>query len=296
MELVGSLPGGYWDASGTLHRDYELAMLSGGEEELLTADGAHSASQVTTVLARCLRRLGTISPVPEDVTSRLLIGDRQYLLLHLRRAAFGDRVRADLVCPWPDCGRRVSIDLSLSDVPVSSLGDDRPPYTITLSEAAAPGIGDVGRQVAFRLPAGADQAELSPLLGDNEAQALSALLQRCVHRIGSQSPPSPEALAALTPLARAEIEQAMQHLAPHVEDVMETECAECGRTVMVPFDLQRLFFGDLRTDRDLLYREVHYLAFHYHWSEREIMSMTRDKRLAYIDVLAGEIDRLNNDG
>ena len=295
MELAGTLPGGYWDASGTLHRDYQLEMLSGREEELLTTNGAQTASQVTTVLARCLCRLGTISPVPEDLTSRLLVGDRQYLLLHLRQAAFGDRVRAELVCPWPDCGRRMSLELSLSEVPVSSLDAGPPPYAMTLSEAAAPGVGEGGRQIAFRLPDGADQAELSALLGTNEAQTLSALLQRCIQRIGSHSPPSSDALAALTPLARAEIETEMQHLAPHVEDAVDTDCAECGRTVMVPFDLQRLFFGDLRTDRQLLYREVHYLAFHYHWSEHEIMSMSRDQRRAYIDVLAGEIDRLNND-
>jgi len=46
----------------------------------------------------------------------------------------------------------------------------------------------------------------------------------------------------------------------------------------VPFDIHRFVLGELRTDRDLLYREVHYLAYHYHWSEQEIMAMTRDKR------------------
>jgi hypothetical protein len=45
---------------------------------------------------------------------------------------------------------------------------------------------------------------------------------------------------------------------------------------------------------DMLYREIHYLAYHYHWSEREIMDMTRDKRRKYIEVLADEIERLNN--
>ena len=47
---------------------------------------------------------------------------------------------------------------------------------------------------------------------------------------------------------------------------------------MVPFDLHRFFFGELRTDSDLLYRQVHYLAYHYHWGESEIMAMPRDKR------------------
>ena len=85
----------------------------------------------------------------------------------------------------------------------------------------------------------------------------------------------------------------MQELAPKVEQAMDATCAECGRTFTVPFDIQRFFFGELRTDDDVLYHEVHYLAYHYHWSEREIMAMTRDKRHKYIDVLAGAIEGLN---
>ena len=86
----------------------------------------------------------------------------------------------------------------------------------------------------------------------------------------------------------------MERVAPRVELNMDAGCAECGRAFLVPFDLQRFFFGELRTDSDLLYREVHYLAYHYHWSEREIMAMPRDKRHTYIDVLADEIERLND--
>jgi hypothetical protein len=48
------------------------------------------------------------------------------------------------------------------------------------------------------------------------------------------------------------------------------------------------------SNRDLLYREVHYLAYHYHWSEQEIMSMSQAKRRQYIAVLAEEIEKLND--
>ena len=60
-----------------------------------------------------------------------------------------------------------------------------------------------------------------------------------------------------------------------------------------PVDLHRFFFGELRTDNELLYQEVHYLAYHYHWSEAEIMAMPRTKRALYLDVLSGEIERMN---
>ena len=62
----------------------------------------------------------------------------------------------------------------------------------------------------------------------------------------------------------------------------------------MPFDLQDFFFGELRISQDLLYREVHYLAYHYHWSEKEILALSREKRRKYIEILADEIEKLNS--
>src|SRR3974377_444230 len=106
--MTQTLPGGYWDAAGVLHREFELAELTGHEEELLSQTRAtETSSLVSAVLSRCVRRLGGIGPVTEEVARQLLIADRQYLLLKLREATFGDVVRADLFCPWAECGRRV---------------------------------------------------------------------------------------------------------------------------------------------------------------------------------------------
>lgn len=287
--LVGVLPGGYWDAGGDLHRQFELGALTGREEELLVRTGQReSASLVTAVLSRCVRRLGRHDPVTEDMARQLLVADRQYLLLMLRRATFGDHVRASLFCPWPDCGERVSIDFSIAQVPVEEAADRGPIYAMTLSEDA--------RVVDFRLPNGDDQEQVTPWLAHNEAEALDRLLGRCIQRIGSDEPPGEDRVRALSPRARAEIEGEMRRVAPRVEQAMDATCAECGRGFLAPFDLQRFFFGELRIDADLLYREVHYLAYHYGWSEHEIMAMERERRRRYIGVLADEIDKLNDAG
>jgi hypothetical protein len=293
---VGTLPGGYWDATGRLHRDVELAPLTGREEELLAGARQETpAALVTEVLSRCVRRIGTIAPVPPDVARHLLVADRQYLLLHLRRETFGDTVRATLVCPWPDCGERVSLDLSVAGVPVEEARDRAPVHTMALPAA------DLGEEagadpveIRFRLPDGSDQEELSGRLAGNEAEALTLLLARCVLDIGGSGPPDAERTAALPARTRSAIEERMHELAPKVEQTMEVRCAECGRTFTAPFDIQRFFLGELRTDGDLLYQEVHYLAFHYHWGEREIMELTRDRRRRYIDVLADAIEVLNS--
>jgi len=284
--VTGLLPGGYWDEGGTLHRDFELAPLTGRDEELLAESGlAESASLVTAVLSRAVRRVGDVSPISEHVARQLLVADRQYLLMKLRRSTFGGIVRGSVFCPWRDCGERVSLQFQIDDLPVQEAGERAPYFTMTLSS---------GSDVDFRLPNGADQETVSPLVPRNEAEALSLLLARAIRRIGAKSSPAPDDVAALSPIERSEIETEMERLSPRIELDFDTSCSECGRSFVVPFNLQQFFFGELRTASDLLYREIHYLAYHYHWSEREIMEMPRDKRQKYIEVLADEIERLNS--
>lgn len=290
------LPGGWVDAGGTVHQEVTLAPLSGREEALLAESSRQgSALLVTTLLSRCILRIGGISPVSESLARALLVADRLYLLLKLREVTFGPHVQATLPCPWPDCGKKVDIDFSIHDIPISPSEDKGPFYQMHLSLEAAPNIdGEKQAEVIFRLPTGEDQEVIAPLLGQNEAQALSLLLVRCIQSIGGLNVDNPEWIDGLSPLARMEIEKEMLAVAPQVDLEMGAVCPECGREFSVPFDLQDFFFGEMRTSRDLLYREVHYLAYHYHWSEKEIMEMPKERRRTYIEVLADEIERLNS--
>lgn len=295
-ERTCELPGGWIDAKGELHREVSFFALTGREEALLAGQpGQSRASQVTTILSRCIRRIGAVAPVSEAIAQNLLIADRDYLLLKLREATFGAQVQATLPCPWPDCGEKVDIDFSISDIPVAPAQDKGPAYTVVLSpEAAFVENGTPCREVTFRLPTGADQELLSPRLAENEALALAELLARCIQTIGALAITSATQIEGLSPLARMEIEREMTRVAPKIELNMDVRCPECARLFTAPFDLQDFFFGEMRISRDLLYREVHYLAYHYHWSEREIMEMPKDRRRHYIEILADEIERLNN--
>ena len=97
---TGMLPGGYWDAAGELHREFELAVLTGREEELLAqSDGAETAPLVSAVLSRACGASATSARSPRTWRAQLLVADRQYLLLKLRQQTFGDLVRASLYLP-----------------------------------------------------------------------------------------------------------------------------------------------------------------------------------------------------
>ena len=97
--MLSRLPGGLVDDAGTVHDEVEVRGLSGREEELLAATGGtESASLVTAVLSRCVRRIGGISQVDAGVARRLLVADRQFILLKLQRGDVrGDESKA--ACP-----------------------------------------------------------------------------------------------------------------------------------------------------------------------------------------------------
>jgi hypothetical protein len=291
------LPGGYVGEDDVVHRQAELIPFTGQEEELLNSSGELvNARLVTRVLSRCVCRIGDIEPVTEEIARNLLVGDRQYLLLKLREVTFGDGVQDAVNCPWPDCGKKVDIDFSLKDIPVKELENRVLYHSLRLSLQAAfiDEKGEKHRKIIFRLPNGRDQEVLSSLLVENEAMALTKLLERCIQKIGPFKNLGTKFIHKLNPRARLEIEKHMEKIAPQVELTMDAHCPECGRKFELPFNLQDFFFGELQINQDLLYREVHYLAYHYHWSEGEILQMPRDKRRKYIEILADEIEQLNN--
>ncbi|MBP1468091.1 hypothetical protein EYB53_020425 [Candidatus Chloroploca sp. M-50] len=295
--LTCLLPGGYADGTGTLHREAELAPLSGREEELLAGrSNMSNAALVTRILSRCVKRIGTCSAISEAIVRDLLVADRQYLMLKLRELTFSSRVQATVVCPWPDCSRRVDIDFLLGDVPLILPVDPGPTYRFQLSAEAAlyDEQGVAHRDVVFRLPTGGDQEFAAALALQDGEQALMQLMSRCIRSIGDLHQPDAALLGGLSPLARTELDQAMEAVTPRVDLNIAGLCPECGREFVQPFDMQEFFFSELRISREQLYREVHYLAYHYHWSEHELTGLPRSKRRMYIAILADEIERLND--
>jgi hypothetical protein len=153
------------------------------------------------LLTRCVRRIGTVSPVASDIVRGLLIADRYYLVLKLREATFGAQVQATVQCPWETCREKVDIDFSLHDIPVRESEEKGPLYTRELSPEAAFSSerGEQYREVVFRLPNGEDQEAISPVVEENEAKALALLLTRCLRRLGSLHDPGLAVIHRLSP-------------------------------------------------------------------------------------------------
>jgi hypothetical protein len=296
--ISGFLPGGLIDSKGIVHQEVKLSCLNGRAEYLLSNQQVREPNALVTILlSRCIHQIGTIKPVSQELIRNLLVADRQYLLLKMIEAMFGDKVEGTIVCPNASCGNKVDIDFAVGDIPIKASNDKGPLYKMQLKEQANKAEENLDHyiEVVFRLPNGSDQEAIIPLIQQDKHMAAVTLLGRCIKRIGTWENPGPERVAGLPPHALIEIEKKMEEIAPVVELTMAGECPECGVSFTVPFELMGYFWSKLQISCDQLLREIHYLALHYHWSEREIMEMPRQLRHQYLKILAEEIKRLKGD-
>jgi len=260
-ENIFFLPGGLMLQREPVLNKACLRPLSGREEEWLAQhQGTPSAMRANWLLNACLLSLGD-RPADNDLVQQLLVGDRNFLILQLRRLTLGDHVQA--VVPCPACNQKMDVDFQLNDVPIEYRPQNVSSYTVELS----------GRSARFRLPTGGDQ---EAALETRSEDAVEELLNRCVLDDGGK-PLSAEEQS----LVIAEMEQR----APHIDLELELTCPECSEFFLLPFDTTTFFFEEMAFKGDTLLREVHALAFYYHWSETEILKLDRRRRRAYLALL-----------
>jgi hypothetical protein len=270
------LPGGYW-VDGERHRDARLRPVGGSDTDFLfeEGDGLFTAVRVSALLGRCLERLGPPGPVSVGAVSQLSVGDREALLLHLRRLTFGDRLQGVVDCP--DCEEKMDLDLRVSDLLLPPYDDCRQLYETEITDDGS------AYRVSFRLPTGADQEETAILAHDSDqGTATETLLRRCVLEIdGGPGVTADE----LPPAVTEQLPETMSELDPQAEVLLSLSCPACGHDFLAPFDTAAYLFEELGSRSNRIYGEVHLLALYYHWSEADILAMSEGKRRRYLDLL-----------
>lgn len=282
-QLEVTLPHGL-NIAGAWQRAAALHPLTGSDESyLLESRGAlFPAQRTTALLTRCLTRIGTLDTITPHVVQALTVGDREALLLHLHRTTRGDKLECVLSCPNPACREKLEVELEVNDLLHPPYPEPREVYQVT---AAA---DDKTYHARFRLPNGADQEAAARVAAYDVDAAAQVILERCIESITSTG----DGVSALdtSPSAVANtISDAMAQLDPQAEIVLHFICPACKTELDTPFDAGDFLYRELFHRSGDLYRQVHLLAYHYHWSESEIMSMTEHNRRMYLGLLLEQI-------
>ncbi len=280
-----TLPSGLW-VDGVHHRQASLRPLTGEDESFITEtqEFRQPAECMTAVLGRCLTRLGSLHVANEDAEAlaRLLtVGDREALMLHLRRLTLGDRLSGVLACPEPACNALIDLSLRVTDLLLPPYPQPQPDYRAIVRENGSTW------QVRFRLPTGKDQEDAVRMAGDQIDAGASLLLKRCLLDItaGEEAGESipmdgklPTAIVTAMPGLLVEHD-------PQAEVQLELNCPTCAHEFSALFDSASYFFREITGRSAYLYQQIHILALYYHWSEAEIMSMSTERRLRYLSLL-----------
>ena len=273
------LPGGF-QVGEQWHRSAWLRPVTGREEEFLLQEGKAipPAACATQLITRCLQRLGPVEPVGAELVRELNVGDREALLLHLRRLTLGGLISCLLCCP--QCESKMDLDFQVEEVLLPGYPNRQRAHKTNLRE------GERSYRVVFRVPNGEDQEIAAIAARDSVDVAAEIVLRRCVESVTSEDG---ELVTDLLPVLIRDLPEKMAALDPQAEILFDLTCPECGAKFTVPFDAADYICRELAAGEHEFYREVHSLCFHYHWQEDAVLGLSRRKRRIYLELLADEL-------
>jgi len=261
-----TLPGGLL-IEGQRKCDALLRPIDGWLEEQVSVAMAGSNSLpavVSNVLGAALLSLGGEAAAPKQV-ALLTVADRQWLMLHLSYALQDGGFWLKGHCE--SCQQPFDLYLDPRKLPVKVAGEGFPFAELTLDK----------RRLRLRLPNGADQERIAKL---GEKEAAAQLLWACLLSVDGE-PVSEDYVESLDGQALQKIEEALDEVSPHVGTLLATSCPECKQ----PQQIEVNPYGLSALRHETLFQEVHMLASEYHWSEREILSLSRQRRRLYLRLI-----------
>lgn len=264
------LPGGLV-REGERLREAVFHPLTGKLEQWLLEDTdglySHPPRFVTRTLTKAVAAIDG-RPVNEDIVRSLCVADRQFLMIQLAARVDGPAVWLSFECVA--CGEPFDVHLDRTAVPVKPATADYPERWVAAG----------GRQIKVRTITGGDQ---EAIIGMDDTAAAAFLLQACI-TAAEDGAPVATLLSEFTPDDTATVEAAVEEMTPALATQMSVVCPECGKRQTARIDPYRI----AGLNEHLFYQEIHTVAFHYHWSETEILSLPRDRRRRYLKLIDRE--------
>lgn len=230
------LPGGlYWD--GELLRTAEVRELTGHDEEVLAALTGSIAEWMSVMLGRAVERIGDRKPTPAMIR-KLLIGDRDALMLGVRIATFGPDITATLVCPHCDEQFEATVDLRTVESVVLAAPTPQHEHEVQLRG---------GGTAVVRLPDGAAQERIFADDAGNPAQRNTRLLTRCLVSLKDEQgrPVARQGSELAQGMGMADRQIVLRYLADFQPgpklDAIRFSHVTCGEEVRLPLTLPDLF-------------------------------------------------------
>ena len=223
------LPGGFIESNGEVITIAEVRELTGADEEAIAKAGT-TGKALNTLLQRGVTKLGS-REIKKEELDLLLSGDRDALLLGIRKVTFGPTI--DLVSKCLSCSNEATVTVDLNeDVPVKNLEDQPRTWEVNTKK----GI------VKVTLPNGVTQRKLMENTDKTSAELNTLLLAGCVLSIDGVPSMGAASALSLGMVDRTNIIQEIvdRNPGPRLGEVKKV-CKACGEDIPLPLSLLDLF-------------------------------------------------------
>lgn len=231
---VHDLLAGYVDEDGTVHKTYTLREMTGEDEEFInrTDIKSNGAKISTALLTRCVTSIGNITKKSagikkwEQIFKDILVGDRDVMLLQLRKDSIGDEIEVVHTCPNPECKAKLKTIINVDELEITSFDGMREiPFELPKGYTDSKGV--LHKTGKMRRPNGLDGEILTPVAKNNMAKAESLLLSRiCQFDDGAYIDQS--TMAKLSVKDRQYLQSVLNDHAFGVDMSVSVMCDRCG--------------------------------------------------------------------
>lgn len=232
---IHDLLAGYVDKDGVCHKTFTIREMTGADEEYIhRADiKSNGARVITALLSRCVLSVGTLTKKSvgnpkewENIFKEMLSGDRDIIMLAIRRESVGDTIEVTHTCPNPDCKAKLKTMLSLDELVINEFDGIRE-IPFELPKGYKDRKGEFHKKGIMRRPNGLDGELLTPLAKNNLAKAETTLLTRiCRFEDGTHIDES--IMSGLTKRDRDYLLSVLNDHPMGVDMTVDVMCDRCG--------------------------------------------------------------------
>ena len=230
-----TLPAGLW-SKGEVHRSVEITPMTGLTRKAIARKEARAnpAKITETILRQCVTRIGPYMITNSKILESLVLGDRDFLMLEIRRVSMGDTFKANVTCKSCNSDIEVTFDIDELDV-IRTTDDDLE----VVDGQRVFRIQDESLRIdaVMRYPMGEDQEILTSNMNRNPVEASFKLYAACMLEWNGEKGPFRSNLFERMPVRQLdEFEDQFSRAQPGPVFEQAVDCPSCAANIEFTFE------------------------------------------------------------
>jgi hypothetical protein len=264
-----SFPSGWPAADARSGAPCALRRFGDRPEDLSVDFGIMRRAELITQLLSLCCRTASGAAVDREVLLGMPVGLRTEAILLLATLNDARAYEWQMTCAAPGCGERSEFQLSVDEILTVS-DADRGQESIAMSVGGTP--------VVLRRPRGSDQVRWleQPELG-SETMLRDILVRPSLDELLASGQTLQSIVTA--------VDDVMDRFDPLLSFHLRAICPECQAATEVFPDLAGVALERVLRAQRAAIGEVHRIASHYHWRERDILDLPAWRRRSYLSLI-----------